>query len=79
MTSLSGEFTTFSKLVICAMMTRGRHRGLPYSVDRAIMLPSEEGSSQSEMARRAAAEREERYLMTDKRHKLLYTKTNHTM
>lgn len=30
MTSLSGKFGTFSKLVICAMMIRGRHRGLPY-------------------------------------------------
>ncbi|KAF4818592.1 Low-affinity potassium transport protein [Colletotrichum tropicale] len=41
MTSLSGEFTTFSKLVICAMMIRGRHRGLPYALDKAIMLPNE--------------------------------------
>lgn len=40
-TSLSGQFTTFSKVVICAMMIRGRHRGLPYSLDRAIMLPHE--------------------------------------
>ncbi|KAK1476346.1 low-affinity potassium transport protein [Colletotrichum tamarilloi] len=79
MTSLSGEFTTFSKLVICAMMIRGRHRGLPYSLDRAIMLPSEESSSQSEMAKRAAAEREERYFMNDRRQKLLYTKTNYTL
>ncbi|KAJ5297068.1 uncharacterized protein N7443_007961 [Penicillium atrosanguineum] len=39
--SLSGEFTTFSKLVICFMMIRGRHRGLPYSIDRAIVLPGE--------------------------------------
>lgn len=38
-TSLSGQFTTFSKLVICAMMIRGRHRGLPYALDRAVMLP----------------------------------------
>ncbi|KAF7581438.1 potassium uptake protein, Trk family protein [Clavispora lusitaniae] len=37
--SLSHEFTTISKLVIVAMMIRGRHRGLPYSLDRAIMLP----------------------------------------
>lgn len=29
------------KLVIIAMMIRGRHRGLPYALDRAIMLPSE--------------------------------------
>ncbi|THC93698.1 hypothetical protein EYZ11_006809 [Aspergillus tanneri] len=41
MTSLSGQFTTFSKLVICAMMIRGRHRGLPYQLDRAILLPNE--------------------------------------
>lgn len=41
LTSLSGVFTTFSKLVICAMMIRGRHRGLPYALDRAIMLPEE--------------------------------------
>lgn len=39
LTSLSGKFTTFSKIVICAMMIRGRHRGLPYALDRAIMLP----------------------------------------
>ncbi|KAF7586671.1 low affinity potassium transporter [Aspergillus hancockii] len=40
-TSLSGEFTVFSKLVICVMMIRGRHRGLPYKLDRAIVLPGE--------------------------------------
>ncbi|KAJ5198239.1 uncharacterized protein N7498_007356 [Penicillium cinerascens] len=40
-TSLSGKFNTFSKLVICFMMIRGRHRGLPYSIDRAIVLPGE--------------------------------------
>ncbi|GME61538.1 Potassium transporter [Neofusicoccum parvum] len=41
LTSLSGQFTTFSKLVICAMMIRGRHRGLPYALDRAIQLPAD--------------------------------------
>ncbi|KAJ5478831.1 hypothetical protein N7530_004340 [Penicillium desertorum] len=40
-TSLSGEFTVFSKLVVCAVMIRGRHRGLPYKLDRAIVLPSD--------------------------------------
>jgi hypothetical protein len=50
---LSGHFTVFSKLVICAMMIRGRHRGLPYQLDRAIMLPGErdhehEGSQHAE-------------------------------
>lgn len=40
-TSFSGEFTTISKLIMIAMMIRGRHRGLPYALDRAIMLPSD--------------------------------------
>lgn len=40
-TSLSGQFTTFSKVVLCLMMIRGRHRMLPYALDRAVMLPSE--------------------------------------
>ena len=41
-TSLSGEFKVISKLIIIAMQIRGRHRGLPYSLDRAILLPSEQ-------------------------------------
>ncbi|PWY95236.1 cation transporter [Aspergillus sclerotioniger CBS 115572] len=40
-TSFSGQFGIFSKIVICAMMIRGRHRGLPYQLDRAILLPSD--------------------------------------
>lgn len=40
--SFSHEFTTVSKLVIIAMMIRGRHRGLPYTLDRAIMLPDDD-------------------------------------
>lgn len=39
--SFSAEFRTISKLIIIAMMVRGRHRGLPYALDRAILLPSE--------------------------------------
>lgn len=38
--SFSAQFTTLSKLVIIAMLIRGRHRGLPYTLDRAIILPS---------------------------------------
>lgn len=41
LTSLSGDFTVFSKVVICAMMWRGRHRGLPYALDHAVILPSD--------------------------------------
>ena len=39
--SFSAEFKVLSKLVIIAMQIRGRHRGLPYELDRAILLPSE--------------------------------------
>ena len=39
--SFSAEFSVISKLVITAMMLRGRHRGLPYQLDRAILLPNE--------------------------------------
>lgn len=37
--SLAGVCTTLSKLVIIAVMLRGRHRALPYAIDRAVMLP----------------------------------------
>ncbi|KAL8659852.1 MAG: hypothetical protein Q9226_000217 [Calogaya cf. arnoldii] len=40
-TSFCGQFSVVSKLVIIAMQIRGRHRGLPYELDRAILLPSE--------------------------------------
>lgn len=39
--SFSAELKTLSKLIIIAMQIRGRHRGLPYDLDRAILLPSE--------------------------------------
>ncbi|KAG8529827.1 uncharacterized protein KY384_005308 [Bacidia gigantensis] len=39
--SFSGQFSVVSKLVIIAMEIRGRHRGLPYELDRAILLPSD--------------------------------------
>jgi Trk-type K+ transport system membrane component len=39
--TFSGQFRTLSKLVIIVMQIRGRHRGLPYGLYRAILLPSE--------------------------------------
>ncbi|KAL1302898.1 hypothetical protein AAFC00_003223 [Neodothiora populina] len=39
--SFSTTFSNISKLIIIAMMIRGRHRGLPYALDRAILLPSD--------------------------------------
>lgn len=39
--SFSGALHTLSKLIIIAVMLRGRHRGLPIALDRAILLPHE--------------------------------------
>ncbi|OAA38133.1 potassium transporter [Metarhizium rileyi] len=39
--SLCSQFSVVGKLVIVAMEIRGRHRGLPYGLDRAVLLPSE--------------------------------------
>ncbi|XP_006461265.1 hypothetical protein AGABI2DRAFT_70136 [Agaricus bisporus var. bisporus H97] len=39
--SLSGAFSTLSKLIVCVTMLRGRHRNLPFALDRSIMLPKE--------------------------------------
>jgi Trk-type K+ transport system membrane component len=39
--SPSGGFHTISKVLICAAMIRGRHRGLPAAIDKAILLPCE--------------------------------------
>jgi Trk-type K+ transport system membrane component len=39
--SFCGAWHTASKLVLCVVMIRGRHRGLPVSVDRAVLLPDE--------------------------------------
>lgn len=38
--SFCGAWQTGSKLVLCVVMLRGRHRGLPVAIDRAILLPS---------------------------------------
>jgi Trk-type K+ transport system membrane component len=41
MYSFSGGWHVVSKLVLCAVMIRGRHRGLPVAIDKAILLPGE--------------------------------------
>lgn len=58
--SFSAEFKPLSKLIIVAMQIRGRHRGLPYALDRAILLPSEtlhkkEDEDAARRARRGSA------------------------
>lgn len=55
--SFSTEFRVLSKLVIIAMQLRGRHRGLPYALDRAILLPSESLQRKEAEAARRARER----------------------
>ncbi|KAI4724224.1 TrkH-domain-containing protein [Aureobasidium sp. EXF-10728] len=40
--SFSGTWHTLSKLILICVMIRGRHRGLPYAIDRAVLLPGEE-------------------------------------
>ncbi|KAH8881654.1 TrkH-domain-containing protein [Thozetella sp. PMI_491] len=40
--SFSGGWHTASKLVLCLVMIRGRHRGLPVALDRAVRFPGEE-------------------------------------
>ncbi|KAF7351098.1 Potassium transport protein [Mycena sanguinolenta] len=39
--SFSGALAPLSKLIVCLVMIRGRHRGLPVAIDRAVMLPME--------------------------------------
>lgn len=39
--SLSTKFSTLGKLAVVGAMIRGRHRALPYKLDRAIMLPGD--------------------------------------
>ncbi|KAH9965506.1 cation transport protein-domain-containing protein [Russula dissimulans] len=39
--SFSGAFRPLSKLIVCLVMLRGRHRGLPVAIDRAVLLPFE--------------------------------------
>ncbi|OBT84832.1 hypothetical protein VE02_07289 [Pseudogymnoascus sp. 03VT05] len=41
--SFSGGLHTCSKLILCAVMLRGRHRGLPVALDRAVRLPTAAG------------------------------------
>ena len=39
--SFCGGWHAFSKLVLCAVMLRGRHRGLPVAIDKAVLPPGE--------------------------------------
>ncbi|RKF57010.1 Low-affinity potassium transport protein [Erysiphe neolycopersici] len=39
--SFCGGWHNFSRLILCAIMLRGRHRGLPVDIDKAIQLPGD--------------------------------------
>ena len=39
--SFCGAWHKGSKLILCAVMLRGRHRGLPVAIDRAVLLPGD--------------------------------------
>ncbi|KAL8710122.1 MAG: hypothetical protein Q9220_005205 [cf. Caloplaca sp. 1 TL-2023] len=39
--SFAGGWHVLSKLILCAVMIRGRHRGLPVAIDRAVLLPGD--------------------------------------
>jgi Trk-type K+ transport system membrane component len=62
--SFSGVWHTSAKLILCGLMLRGRHRGLPVEIDKAIELPEEkqEDEEREEMSdrgeRRRASEKE---------------------
>lgn len=53
--SFCGAWQTLSKLILCAVMLRGRHRGLPVAIDKAVLLPgrgeAEEDDGRIRMAR----------------------------
>ncbi|TFY79418.1 hypothetical protein EWM64_g4595 [Hericium alpestre] len=61
--SFSGAMHVLSKVLIMAVMLRGRHRGLPVALDRAILLPKEFLQRASEKARQIKREEaKEKYL-----------------
>lgn len=39
--SFCGSWHAASKLILAAVAIRGRHRGLPVAIDKAVMLPDE--------------------------------------
>jgi Trk-type K+ transport system membrane component len=39
--SFCGTWQKLSKLILCFVMLKGRHRGLPVAIDKAVLLPGE--------------------------------------
>ncbi|KFY49332.1 hypothetical protein V496_10086 [Pseudogymnoascus sp. VKM F-4515 (FW-2607)] len=59
--SFSGGLSTSSKLILCAVMLRGRHRGLPVALDRAVRLPTASGDD-GELEEEDSMVRRSRYI-----------------
>ncbi|OBT63232.1 hypothetical protein VE03_07742 [Pseudogymnoascus sp. 23342-1-I1] len=59
--SFSGGLSTCSKLILCAVMLRGRHRGLPVALDRAVRLPTASGDD-GELEEEDSMVRRSRYI-----------------
>lgn len=55
--SFCGEWHTLSKLIMVAVMIRGRHRGLPVAIDSAVQLPGRRVWEAEEEDARLRAER----------------------
>jgi Trk-type K+ transport system membrane component len=49
MYSFCGSWQSLSKLILCGVMIRGRHRGLPVAIDRAVLLPGEDDGREGEV------------------------------
>jgi Trk-type K+ transport system membrane component len=64
--SFCGSWHTASKIVLCAVMIRGRHRGLPVALDRAVRLPGDGLHEEEEEDYRI------RRSMTNRRHSAEY-------
>lgn len=53
--ALSAQFSVLGKLIICLCLWRGRHRGLPYAIDRAVLLPMDLEQHDEDQERRVKA------------------------
>ncbi|KAK4626845.1 Low-affinity potassium transport protein [Fulvia fulva] len=56
--SFAGTWHKGSKLILCFVMLRGRHRGLPVAIDKAVLLPGEETAETEEADGRRRLEME---------------------
>lgn len=77
-TSLSAQFSVLGKLLIIFLLYKGRHRALPYAIDRAIILPSKKlernDMEQEQTIRRINSAPDGRPLLDRRSHSLFTTR-----